>query len=181
MDRRQQKTRNLVYQAFAKLLHQESYSSITVKEIIDAANIGRSTFYQHFEDKEDLLNQIADDLFNHVFITHGEGESHEHSESLTLKEQLAHFAYHLKNNPLYFDLLTSPASSFFFDHIKKRLIPYFRNSLAFKNKKIPREFLVESAVTSFLSILGYWLKDKMKESPEELESYFEATLGPILL
>lgn len=180
MDRRQKRTRDEVYAALAKLLSKENYSSISVKEIIDAANIGRSTFYQHFETKDDLLNQTADELFNHVFITHGAGENHEHSESLTLKEQLAHFAYHVQNNPLYYELLTSSSSSFFFDHLKKRLIPYFGDSLHFKDHSLPRDFLVESSVSSFLTILSYWLKDGMKESPEALENYFEATLGPIL-
>lgn len=180
MDRRQKRTRTEVYAAFAKLLHQEPYSAITVKEIIDAANIGRSTFYQHFATKDDLLNGIADDLFDHVFITHGLGESHEHSESLTLKEQLAHFAYHVKNNPLYAELLTSSSSSFFFGHLKNRLIPYFGDSLRFKDESIPRDFLIEHAVSSFLTILEYWIQKGMKETPEELERYFGATLGTIL-
>jgi AcrR family transcriptional regulator len=93
MDRRQKRTRDSLYSAFGKLLSQEPYSAITVKEIIDLANVGRSTFYAHFETKDDLLASLSNDLFEHVFIIQGKGESHEHSESTTLKEQLAHFAY----------------------------------------------------------------------------------------
>lgn len=180
MDRRQSKTKQAIYGAFAKLLSEESYSTITVKEIIDLANVGRSTFYSHFETKDDLLAAISDDLFNHVFIIQGKGENHEHSESCTLKEQLAHFAYHAKTNPFYNELLTSSSSSLFYDHLKKRLIAYLGDELHFKNTSVPRAFLAESVVSGFLNILSYWLKDGMKESPEELESYFEATLGPLL-
>ena len=52
MDRRVKKSRAAIHQAFISLLNQKSYESITVQEIIDLADVGRSTFYSHFETKE---------------------------------------------------------------------------------------------------------------------------------
>jgi hypothetical protein len=85
-----------------------------------------------------------------------------------------------KSNPLYNELLTSSSSSLFYDHLKKRLIGYLGDELHSKSTAIPRSFLSESVVTSFLNILSYWLHDGKKESFEELEAYCDATIDPLL-
>ena len=48
-DRRITKTRKAIYQAFLHLLNEKDYDIITVQEIIDRADVGRSTFYSHYE------------------------------------------------------------------------------------------------------------------------------------
>ena len=58
MDRRQARTRQAIIDAFVTLLYKSSYEKISVKEIIDTANVGRSTFYSHFETKDDLACHI---------------------------------------------------------------------------------------------------------------------------
>src|SRR5215208_5139040 len=68
-DRRSERTRQLLNAALIELMLEQRYDEITVQDIIDRANIGRSTFYAHFLDKEDLLvsgfTQVLDMLNVH--------------------------------------------------------------------------------------------------------------------
>src|SRR5215216_7416147 len=54
-DRRSQRTRHLLSAALVQLIREKDYNSITVSDIIERANVGRSTFYAHYRDKDDLF------------------------------------------------------------------------------------------------------------------------------
>ena len=54
-DRRVQRTRRLLHKALMSRVLEKKYESITVQEILDRADVGRSTFYTHFQDKDELL------------------------------------------------------------------------------------------------------------------------------
>ena len=56
-DRRIERTRGALVAAFTALLFERGFSRVTVRDVIARANIGRSTFYEHFENKHDLLEQ----------------------------------------------------------------------------------------------------------------------------
>lgn len=55
MDRRIRKTREALYSAFISLIVERGYDAISVQDIIDAADVGRTTFYAHFKSKDELL------------------------------------------------------------------------------------------------------------------------------
>ena len=61
-DRRVQRTNQLLRAALVSLIQEKGYENITVQNIIDRANVGRATFYAHFENKEDLLVSGFEDL-----------------------------------------------------------------------------------------------------------------------
>src|SRR5947209_15134451 len=59
-DRRSQRTRHLVNAAMMELMREKRYDAITVQDILDRSGIGRSTFYAHFFDKEDVLRSLSE-------------------------------------------------------------------------------------------------------------------------
>ncbi|HSB02983.1 MAG TPA: TetR/AcrR family transcriptional regulator, partial [Anaerolineales bacterium] len=69
-DRRSQRTRHLLSEAFVELLRKKGYNAITVSDIIERADIGRSTFYSHYRDKDDLfvseLDRVIEVLSRHI-------------------------------------------------------------------------------------------------------------------
>ena len=67
MDRRQRKTRESIFGAFVELMSEKDFAHITVGEVIDRANVGRATFYAHFETKDFLLKELCRELFDHIF------------------------------------------------------------------------------------------------------------------
>ena len=100
MDRRQQKTRAAIFHAFSTLLAEKSYTKITVQEIIDLANVGRTTFYAHFETKDDLLKALCEELFGHI-IGSALDCSHTHglySDGNAPESVFCHLLQHLQEN-----------------------------------------------------------------------------------
>lgn len=61
-DLRTVKTKEAIYGAFLSLIERCSFSEIRVKSLCDEARINRSTFYDYFEDKYDLLRKLLQDL-----------------------------------------------------------------------------------------------------------------------
>jgi AcrR family transcriptional regulator len=62
VDRRVERTKQLIRAAFRELLDEKSYKTVTVQEIIDRANVGRATFYTHFDSKDELFASGFDEL-----------------------------------------------------------------------------------------------------------------------
>jgi AcrR family transcriptional regulator len=61
-DRRFQRTRRLLLDAFVESIASREYDEITVADIVGRANVGRSTFYEHYESKEDLLRRTMEPI-----------------------------------------------------------------------------------------------------------------------
>ena len=100
MDRRQKKTRAAIFNAFSGLLREKNYNKITVQEIINRADVGRTTFYAHFETKEDLLKELCEELFGHIIASAADC-THTHglySDSSAPESVFCHLLQHLEEN-----------------------------------------------------------------------------------
>ena len=176
MDRRQRKTREAIFSAFIRLLSKKDLNQITVSEIIALADVGRATFYAHFETKDFLLKELCAELFCHLF----DAPSADHRHIFACEPPSAVFVHlfaHLqKNDNHILTLLTSANSTLFiqfFENGLKELIE--KNHFLFdarKNEKLPEDFWLNHIVSVFVETVRWWAGHGCKESPEQISEYF---------
>ncbi len=65
-DRRVQRTRELLKNALMQLIHEKGYDAVTIQDVVDRANVGRTTFYSHYQSKDDLLLDHYADFASHL-------------------------------------------------------------------------------------------------------------------
>lgn len=187
MDRRQRKTRASIFEAFSNLLAQKSYNKITVQEIIDAADIGRTTFYAHFETKDDLLRELLRELFGHV-IDSAVDCNHTHglySDSSAPQSVFCHLLQHLEENQNnVLGLLSCESNEIFLRYFKDSLNELVRSQLSDGQHRrcaaLPEDFLVNHISGSFVEMVLWWIKGGRKQTPVELDKYFRMVIEPVL-
>lgn len=67
-DRRVQRTRKVLQEAMVQLIREKGYDAITVQDILDRADVGRATFYAHYQSKEDLFMAHHDTLISSLGV-----------------------------------------------------------------------------------------------------------------
>ncbi len=184
MDRRQKKTRDAIFKAFISLLSKKHFTRITVSDIIDCANIGRATFYAHFETKDFLLKELLKELFDHIFESDsGTENAHNHIFDCDAPDSVfLHLFLHLKKNDNnILDLLSCPNNDLFLSYFKENLKELVRNQLTVfkidKPENLPEDFWINHISATFVETANWWAHNKMKESPEVINEYFLKSIG----
>lgn len=185
MNRQQIKTRKAIFMAFTELLSKKNYNKITVQEIIDLADIGRSTFYSHFETKDDLLKEICRELFDHIFSNDLNRECSKIFENSNKNPKIliTHILYHLKENKEKFiKVLSCESNELFLEYFKTYLFKVIDEYIFIDNIEDEKfkKFLKNHICCSFVETVKWWIKDQMEESPEEIADYFFRVVDPII-
>ena len=176
MDRRQRKTRQAIFTAFIGLLSKRKLNQITVADIIEQADVGRATFYAHFETKETLLKELCEELFCHIFdsVTQNK-EQHTHIfECNAPSSVFSHLFYHLqKNDNQILQLLSCQNNGVFLEYFKVQLYKLIQqqNEIPPKNG-LPLDFWQNHVTATCLETIRWWIDNGTKESPELLAEYF---------
>ena len=186
MNRRQKKTRDAIFSAFAELLSQKHYNQISVQEIIDAANVGRTTFYAHFETKDYLLKSLCEELFGHIIDTAmGLPHGHYHYSCGSKTDSVfLHLVRHLQENDKnILELLSSENNEIFMKYFKTNLrtliVTQYAEKGMLKSAALPEGYLVNHIASSFVETIDWWLSRGMKETPEVITEYFLGVIEPI--
>ena len=178
MDRRQRKTREAIFNAFISLLSKKDFEHITVGEIIEAADVGRATFYAHFETKDFLLKQLCEELFCHIFDAMNDKKEHKHIFDCDAPESVfLHLFQHLqKNDNNILDLLSGDNNELFLRYFKNNLIKLIESQKDLlkikKNDKLPDSYLINHITSTFVETVKWWLNNGKKETAETMTQYF---------
>ncbi len=179
MDRRQRKTRDAIFRALITLLSRKSFNQITVGEIIDLANVGRATFYAHFETKDFLLKEFCEELFVHVFESEtGSETAHNHIFDCEAPDSVfLHLLQHVKKNDNHIlELLSSWNNELFLGYFKENLKDLVKGQLSKlkiqKPASLPEDFWVNHISAAFVETVTWWIDHKLTQSPEEINEYF---------
>ena len=182
MDRRQRKTREAIFKAFIKLLSKKDYEKITVGEIIENADIGRATFYAHFETKDFLLKELCEELFCHIFDEIGGKREHKHIFECNAPDSVfLHLFLHLqKNDNNILELLACDNNELFLRYFKTNLLRLVENQLYLfetkRNEKIPDSYWMNHIASTFVETVNWWVCNGKKEPPEVMTEYFFTVL-----
>ena len=179
MDRRQKKTREAIFNAFTELLSKKHYNQITVGEIIEKADIGRATFYAHFETKDFLLKELCEELFCHIFDATEDGsEKHQHIFVCDAPSSVVlHLLQHLqKNDNKILGLLGCENNELFLRYFKENLKGLIKNHPHLfggeKPRELPADYWSNHISATFVETIIWWLHNGMKENPQILANYF---------
>src|SRR5215207_8010288 len=163
IDRRIERTRQLLQNALSELILEKGYEKVTVQDVIDRANVGRSTFYAHFEDKEQLLLSGFEPL-RAEFEEFLEGRTYDNESPWALS--LSMFQRVQKQQGGYITLT----------HIQKFLYGYLldhlRLALPNRNKNIPPELLAHYVASSFIALMTWWIDNNYPCPAEKMSELF---------
>jgi AcrR family transcriptional regulator len=178
IDRRFARTRAMLQDALISLIRKKDYEAITIKDICDAANVGRSTFYAHYTNKDDLkrsgldnLRRLLVDRQRDALATPGEIRERSLGFSLTMFE---HARDHMD---LYRALVGGRGGTVALGSIRQILSDLVRDELAATVDRnsadvIPRELVVQYVVGAYMAVLTWWLDGGAKLPPRRIDAMF---------
>jgi AcrR family transcriptional regulator len=170
-DRRVLRTRDTLGDALVALMQEKNFDEITVREVLDRAGVGRSTFYAHYRDKDDLFLSDVEDFLgwcSTALKRHNPGGK----RLLPVEE----FFGHVRDVRQFYAALVRSgkmndvqdlARGFFARSIEERL-----EDAGVKIEPARRSAQAHALAGSFFSLLEWWVDRGMKADPKEMDELF---------
>jgi AcrR family transcriptional regulator len=182
-DRRISRTRRHLRDALLALILEKGYDSVTVEDITQRADLGRTTFYLHFRDKEELLltslESVAEELKEKIGVN--EDAQPDFQESAKAITTVFHHAR--ENASLYLIILNGGAALHALNRlhsvIAQTAVIFFekRAKILDRPLEIPVDVLAAYFAASLLSFLTWWLRRETPEPPEEMARIFNRLIA----
>lgn len=172
-DARVRRTRDALGDALVALMQEKPFDTITVQNVLDRAKVGRSTFYSHYSDKDDLLMSDAEEFFESVaMMLSVRGDTSD--RVFPVRE----FFGHIIEAKTFVDALVSSgkmndnmelARGLFARGIERRLAELPKGQEIPENERPAIAFAHAGAL---LALLQWWVDRGMKQTPAEMDQLF---------
>ncbi|MEV4896936.1 TetR/AcrR family transcriptional regulator [Nonomuraea sp. NPDC055795] len=169
MDRRVRRTRQAIQGALVELTLEKGYDAVTVTDIIDRADVGRSTFYAHFTDKQDVLFSNLEAL---TFLRAEPG-----ADGPLFAFSLPMFEHVHEQRRLVKALLGRRGGGVVVARGERMLGRMIRAELEARTGEVS-ELVVSCVAGAFMMLLRRWVDEEITATPVELDAAFRATVLP---
>ena len=175
------KTKQLIQKSFLQILENKSFDTITIADITKTAQINRGTFYLHYQDKFDLLDQIEQQLFRNLG-NHIDELQANYLFTPTFEKEQEQIASTLFNSikmhaPLLKIFLSDHGRAGFHIRFRDALSEKVRFNLE-KNESInsrlnaPMEYFLTFITSAFLGLIEQWVQNGLDKTPEEMTGIY---------
>lgn len=152
--------KSYITDALLILMEKTNYNDITIGDITKKAGVNRSTYYRHFEKKEDIIKYFLDKISKDILEWDKEKES-------SFEEHLATVYKHYNNHKKQMmAIYNNGLSILFLDVLKKYL-----GAETHKNENIPMQYSIAFHIGGTFNHFMFWFSRNMKDSPEEMVKY----------
>jgi len=179
------KTRALLHAALFELLREKDYQRINVGEILERANVGRSTFYTHYRNKDELLASAIEEMLDSV-------RAPAHAVSSDLLERVVGFSLRVfehiqRHRSAAGARMGNRGRAVLHEHVRRVLARWIAEELSREATggpvmpaHIPQALLAEYAASTFVLVLDWWIDGKCTQSPARADALFRSLILPTL-
>lgn len=186
-NRRVRRTHRSLHNALMSLILEKNYDSVTVQQILDRADVGRSTFYAHFDGKDELLLSGADDLRNTLDAALQEERLSTKRHDVVIGFSGAMFEHAHEYRNVYYALLHTQGWPLFRQRLQEILQELIRRECKAEIQKlrkaeseVPVDLFVQYLTSAFLSVLTWWLDRRSRLAPKEINDVFHSLISPTI-
>jgi len=182
-DRRVRRTKRIIGDAFVALILEKGYARVTVQDILDRADVGRSTFYAHYRDKESLLTAAFEDLRAELradLATLTPGVPPSPTSPIG-----ALFAHAYQRRAVYRALCGRQGGDIVYRHLRHLLgdllREHLRPHLAAAGSDLPVDVVAEFYTSAALGLLSWWVDHDFRPGPARLAHIYQRLAAPGIL
>jgi AcrR family transcriptional regulator len=178
-DRRIQRTHKALHEALVQLILEKGYDQLTVQDVLDHANIGRSTFYSHYKDLEDLFLSGFDNLWSLFAEQLGERPV----DKTVWDISLIVFQHAQNYVGVYKALVGKQGGRLMSVHLHKYFSVLMRESLKPQwdgQKAVPLDIVVHHLASSLIASLTWWVEHNLPYSAEHMHAMYRQLTQPAL-